>query len=175
MASLKNTIAKKDEEIERLQLLKDLKYSYPGPEGERRGSSSSLRSNSPSSSKESAAGAPQKSQTPSSGKGSGLTEKAASNHDNSSEYSDKRSSEEADSQLSTEEDLKHQNDDIGQKNPADEHDDPEMLGFGDNADCEERLSDISDGDLSVGTELTDGSIENAMLAERGAKPNKSDR
>lgn len=34
MASLKDTIAKKDEEIERLHLLKDLKNGYPGVDGE---------------------------------------------------------------------------------------------------------------------------------------------
>ncbi|GMJ10849.1 hypothetical protein like AT1G73860 [Hibiscus trionum] len=34
MASLKDTIAKKDEEIERLQVLKDLKNGYPGMDGE---------------------------------------------------------------------------------------------------------------------------------------------
>ncbi|KAL5817989.1 hypothetical protein ACOSQ3_026367 [Xanthoceras sorbifolium] len=37
VASLKDTIAKKDDEIERLQLLKDLKNVYPGINGEKRG------------------------------------------------------------------------------------------------------------------------------------------
>ncbi|XP_021292323.1 kinesin-like protein KIN-14K isoform X2 [Herrania umbratica] len=40
MASLKDTIAKKDEEIERLQLLKDLKGGYPSINGEQHGTSS---------------------------------------------------------------------------------------------------------------------------------------
>lgn len=40
MASLKDTIAKKDEEIERLQLLKDLKNGYPGFDGEQPGTGS---------------------------------------------------------------------------------------------------------------------------------------
>lgn len=39
VASLKDTIAKKDEEIERLQLLKDLKNAYQGVNGETRGDS----------------------------------------------------------------------------------------------------------------------------------------
>ncbi|KAK8267551.1 hypothetical protein V6Z12_D11G005500 [Gossypium hirsutum] len=40
MASLKDTIAKKDEEIERLHLLKDLKNGYPGIDGEQPGTGS---------------------------------------------------------------------------------------------------------------------------------------
>ncbi|KAK6249650.1 hypothetical protein SCA6_003655, partial [Theobroma cacao] len=40
MACLKDTIAKKDEEIERLQLLKDLKNGYPSINGEQHGTSS---------------------------------------------------------------------------------------------------------------------------------------
>ena len=40
MASLKDTIAKKDEEIERLQLLKDLKAGYPSINGEQHGTGS---------------------------------------------------------------------------------------------------------------------------------------
>ena len=170
MASLKNTIAKKDEEIERLQLLKSV---YPGTDGERRGSGSLLRNGSPSSSRESVGGTAKKSQKPSSSvKGLGLADKAASEHDNSSEYSDKHYSEEADSRQSMEEDedIKLRND-MGQNITADD----EMLRFGDDADCEERLSDISDGGLSVGTELTDGSIENAIFAEGRAKYNNSDR
>ncbi|CAL5445144.1 unnamed protein product [Camellia sinensis] len=44
VASLKDTIAKKDEEIERLQLLKDLKNVFPGVNGEKR-ATSSIRQN----------------------------------------------------------------------------------------------------------------------------------
>ncbi|PON94501.1 Kinesin-like protein [Trema orientale] len=174
VASLKNTIAKKDEEIERLQLLKDLKNVYPGTDGERHGTGSLLRYGSPSSSRESVRGTPQRSRNPSSGKGLGLTEKAASNHDNSSEYSDKHYPEEADSQQSMEEEenLKVHQDDIGQNATADDYD-HEILGFGDHADYDERLSDISDGGLSVGTE-TDGSAENTIFPE-GGKSNNSDR
>lgn len=172
VASLKNTIAKKDEEIERLQLLKDLKNVYPGSDGERRGTGSLLSFSSPSS-RESVGGTPHKSQNLSSGKGLGLNGKAASDHDNSSEYNDKHHPEEADSQQSMEEEnLEVHQDDIGQNTPADDHD-HEMLRFGDHADFDERLSDISDGDLSVGTE-TDGSAENAIFSE-GGKSNNLDR
>lgn len=174
VALLKNTIAKKDEEIERLQLLKDLKNVYPEVDGEKRGTGS-LRYGSPSPSRDLVGGTPERSRKPSEGKGFGLTEKAASDPDNSSEHSDKHS--EADSQQSME-DLKHQNDivrrsqfardDIGQNI----HTDDEILGFGD-ADYDERLSDISDGGLSVGTE-TDGSVENMILPE-GTKPDNLDR
>lgn len=172
MASLKNTIAKKDEEIERLQSLKSV---FPGTDGERCGSGSLLRNGSHSSSRESVGGTAKKSQKPSSSvKGLGLAEKAASEYDNSSEYSDKHYSKEADSLQSMEEDededFKLRND-IGQNITADD----EMLRFGDDADCEERLSDISDGGRSVGTELTDGSIENAIFAEGRTKSNNSDR
>lgn len=49
--------------------------------------------------------------------------------------------------------------------------DDELLGFGD-ADSEERLSDISDSGLSMGTE-TDGSISSVVeftLFPEGSKP-----
>ncbi|XP_022754873.1 kinesin-like protein KIN-14K [Durio zibethinus] len=84
MASLKDTIAKKDEEIERLQLLKDVKNGYPSINGEQQGTGS---------------------------------------------LSDKQS--ETGSQQSTD---------------------------------EEKLSEISDGGLSMGTE-TDGSAESTLLPE----------
>nr|KJB39305.1 hypothetical protein B456_007G005900 [Gossypium raimondii] len=47
MASLKDTIAKKDEEIERLHLLKDLKNGYPGIDGEQPGTGSLRYDSSP--------------------------------------------------------------------------------------------------------------------------------
>lgn len=165
MASLKDTIAKKDEEIERLQLLKDFKNVYPGVNGEKRGTAS-LRYGSSSPSKESVGGIPQRSQKPSGGKGLGLPEKAASEHENCSEHSDKHS--EANSQQSMD-DLKYQKEflrqsevageDISQNIPAE----VEILGYGD-TEYEERLSVISDGGLSVGTE-TDGSAENGIFSE----------
>ena len=160
VASLKDTIAKKDEEIERLQLLKDLKSVYPGVNGEKRGTVS-LRYRSSSPSRESVSETTQRSQKPLGGKGLGHAEKAASDHE-----SDFHS--EADSQQSMD-DFKYQNEhvqqskiaggEIGQNYPTD----AEFFGLGD-ADYEERLSEISDGDLSVGTD-TDGSAENANTSE----------
>ncbi|KAK9278353.1 hypothetical protein L1049_027918 [Liquidambar formosana] len=172
VASLKDTIAKKDEEIQRLQLLKDLKIVYPSVNGEKR-STGSLRYGSSSPKKNSIGGTPQRSQKLSGGKGLGLNEKAASDQDNCSEHSDKHS--EAGSPLSMD-DRKHQNEflrqsklakgDIGQNFPED----TEILGFGD-ADYEERLSDISDGGLSMGTE-TDGSVD-STISHEGTKPSDS--
>lgn len=179
VASLKDTIAKKDEEIERLQLLKDFKNVYPGVNGEKRGAVS-LRYESSTQSKESAGGIPQRSQKPLGGnKGLGLPEKvvASCDHENCSEHSDKHS--EADSQQSMD-DLKYQReflrqsevageDIIGQNIPAE----AEVLGFGD-TDYEERLSVISDGGLSVGTE-TDGSAENAIFSEGSKRLDNPDK
>lgn len=75
-------------------------------------------------------------------------------------------------------DIKHQNDflrqskvagtDIGQH----KHADAEMLAFGD-ADSEEKLSDMSDGGLSAGTE-TDGSADSMNYPE-SAKSDNSER
>ncbi|KAF8413172.1 hypothetical protein HHK36_001148 [Tetracentron sinense] len=176
VASLKDTIAKKDGEIERLQLLKDLRTVSPNVNGEKRGTSS-LRYGSSSPSRHSIGGVPQRSRRLSGGKGSGLIEKAASDQDNCSEYSDKHS--EAGSQQSMD-DFRHNKEflrqsqlaggDVGQSFSAD----AELLGFG-NADSEERLSDISDGELSMGTE-TDGSICSVVeftLFPEGAKPTEN--
>ncbi|KAF5193130.1 Kinesin-like protein [Thalictrum thalictroides] len=158
VASLKDTIAKKDEEIERLQLLKDLRNVYPGINGEKR-NTSSLRHGSSSPSKHSVGGTSQRGRRLSGGKGSGLTDRTPSDQDNCSEYSDKHS--DAGSQQSID-DFRHHKEFFHQSKLAVV--DPnrkvtgedELLGFGD-ADSEERLSDISDGGLSMGTE-TDGSI-----------------
>ncbi|KAF8365135.1 hypothetical protein HHK36_032878 [Tetracentron sinense] len=173
VASLKDTIAKKNEEIERLQLHKDLRTVPPNVNGEKRGASSfRYRSSSPS--RHSIGGPSQQNRRLSGGKGSGLIEKAALDQDNCSEYSDKKS--ETGSQQSMD-DFRHHKEfvrqsklaggDVGQNFSAD----VELLGFGD-ADSEERLSDISDGGLSMGTE-TDGStcsVVEFTLFPEGAKP-----
>lgn len=134
------------------------------------------------------AGGVRPSQRVSGGKSS--SEKAASDLDNSSEYSDKHS--EAGSQQSMDE-FKHHKEFFrqsrlavvgGEKSPEDiglkfdvadgernPNDDVELLGFGED-DSEERLSDISDGVLSMGTE-TDGSINSIVeytLFPEKAKP-----
>jgi kinesin family protein C2/C3 len=166
VASLKDVVAKKDEEIDRLQLLK------ANANGAKRGMTS-LRYGSQSPRRHSV-GATRHSRRLSEGKGSGLMDKAASDVDNCSEYSDKHS--EAGSQHSVDE-FRHQKElspqsrlfdgDVGQ----DFSEDIELLGFG-NADSEERLSDISDGGLSMGTE-TDGSMSSVVeytLFPEPAKP-----
>ncbi|KAI5655474.1 hypothetical protein M9H77_32661 [Catharanthus roseus] len=181
VASLKDTVAKKDEEIGRLRLLKT------NANGERHGLSSPRYG--------SASPRRQSSSTSNSirrlsvGKSSVAVQKAAS--DDSSEYSDKHS--EAGSQQSMD-DFRHHKEFFlqsrlavvhGDQNSADvesknvvtnsvqnSNEDMELLGFGD-ADSEERLSDISDGVLSMGTE-TDGSInsivELTLFPETAAKP-----
>lgn len=163
MTRLKDTVAKKDEEIGRLRLLKT------NGRGEIRGVGSA-RSGSSSPRRHSIGAASRK--NPSLSKSSGLQEKAAS--DNSSEYSDKQS--EAGSQQSSMDDFRHHKEffrqsrlavaDCGKKIIEDvesrlavvdggEKEDLELMVFGD-GDDDERLSDISDGVLSMGTE-TDGS------------------
>ncbi|OVA14047.1 Calponin homology domain [Macleaya cordata] len=173
MASLKEIVAKKDEEIDRLQSLKDLKSSSFNTNGEKRGLSS-LRHGPSSPRRHSLGGGSRRSRTLSVGKGLGLLDKAASDQDNCSEYSDKHS--ETGSHQSME-DFRHHKEFFRQSKLAvvnageDFSADVELVGFGD-AESEERLSDISDGGLSMGTE-TDGSISSIVeftLFPEGAKP-----
>ncbi|GMQ05434.1 hypothetical protein CsSME_00050456 [Camellia sinensis var. sinensis] len=170
VASLKDTIAKKEEEIGRLRLLKT------SVNGERHGMSSPRYGS--SSPRRHSVGPPRPGQTLPGGKSSGLTDKAVSDLDNnnSSEYSDKHS--EAGSHQSMD-DFRHHKEFFQQSRLAAANgrqnitgniesrlalvdgsqnttEDIELLGFGD-ADAGERLSDISDGELSMGTE-TDGSM-----------------
>lgn len=88
---------------------------------------------------------------------SGVGEKAASDMDNSSQYSDKHS--EAGSHQSMNGFKNKPSSPVSKEAREDTsqnfNDDVDLLGFGDD-DSEERLSDISDGGLSMGTE-TDGS------------------
>lgn len=172
VALLKDTITKKDEEIGRLQLLKtSINCERRDMSSPRYGSSSPRRHS---------LGIPQPRRSLSGGKISGLIEKSVSDKDNSSEYSDKHS--EAGSQQSMD-DFRHHTDFFAQSRLAvtdggqsisediesrlgsveghqNTTEDVELLGFGD-ADLEERLSDISDGELSMGTE-TDGSINSIV-------------
>uniref|UniRef100_A0A803P7W7 Kinesin motor domain-containing protein n=1 Tax=Cannabis sativa TaxID=3483 RepID=A0A803P7W7_CANSA len=159
VASLRNTIAKKDEEIERLQLLK----VHPG-------TGSLLKYTSPSLNRESEKNGnnvPKKSiRNSSSGKSlGGLTEKTtSSDHDNSSDYSD--------SQHSMEHDERPQNMSVDEHNRdhdhGDDHDHEDHHG-----DYDERLSDTSDNGTSIGAD-TDGSAENMVFAQI-AKSNSSER
>ncbi|KAL3498845.1 hypothetical protein ACH5RR_041577 [Cinchona calisaya] len=169
VASLKDTLAKKDEEIGRLRLLKgSASGERLGASAQRYGSASPRRHS---------VGTSQQSQRLSA---KNSVAKAASDLDNSSEYSDRHS--EAGSQQSLD-DFKHHKDFFRQSRLAVAHggqnftedseskhvmtdgnqnltDDVELFGFGE-ADSEERLSDISDGVLSMGTE-TDGSINSIV-------------
>ncbi|KAK3034547.1 hypothetical protein RJ639_033793, partial [Escallonia herrerae] len=172
VAFLKDTVVKKDEEIGRLRTLK------PNLSGEKRGISSPRYGS--SSPRRHSIGTPRETRTSSGGKSLGRVEKAASDVDNSSEYSDRHS--EAGSQQSLDDFRHHKEflrqsrlavvdrgqiltDDVESNTAVQDGgrnltEDFELLGFGD-ADSEERLSDISDGVLSMGTE-TDGSINSIV-------------
>ncbi|GFP99312.1 kinesin kp1 [Phtheirospermum japonicum] len=159
VASLKDAVAKKDEEIERLRSHKTNGNS--GVSVPVYGSASPRRHS---------LGGARPSQRLSGGK-------STSELDNSSECSDKHS--EAGSQQSMD-DFKHHKEFfrqsrlavVGSENFREDlhlkldvagksvNEDVELLGFGD-ADSDERLSDISDGVLSMGTE-TDGSINSIV-------------
>ncbi|KAK4389281.1 Kinesin-like protein KIN-14J [Sesamum angolense] len=170
VASLKDAVAKKDEEIAQLRSHK------PNGNDERQGVVSP-RYGSSSARRHSLGGVRPNERL--SGRKS-TSEKAASDLENSSEYSDKHS--EAGSQQSMDEFKHHKefflqsrlavvggaenfSEDIGLKfdladGAKNINDDVELFGFGDE-DSEERLSDISDGVLSMGTE-TDGSINSII-------------
>ncbi|KAK3005760.1 hypothetical protein RJ639_017572 [Escallonia herrerae] len=172
VAFLKDTVVKKDEEIGRLRTLK------PSSSGEKCGISSPRYGS--SSPRRHSIGTPRETRKLSGGKSLGRVEKAASDVDNSSEYSDRHS--EAGSQQSLDDFRHHKEffrqsrlavvdrgqiltDDVESNTAVQDGgrnltEDFELLGFGD-ADSEERLSDIPDGVLSMGTE-TDGSI-NSMV------------
>ncbi|XWS38365.1 hypothetical protein CRYUN_Cryun19dG0124900 [Craigia yunnanensis] len=153
---LKETITKKDQEIERLQLFKGNGNGIKHGMNSLRYGSSSPRGHS--------SGTPRQSHSLSRRQTLGNFEKAAFDVDNCSVNGDKHS--EAGSHRSMD-DSKHHNESSVQTNPAGRDlgqnitDDIELLGFGD-ADSEERLSDISDGDLSMGGTETDGSICSAV-------------
>ncbi|KAM7494264.1 hypothetical protein LguiB_028873 [Lonicera macranthoides] len=173
VAILKDTIAKKDEEIGQLRLVKS------NGNGEKR-LSGSMGYLCPSPRRRSL-GAPRPTRSMSAEKISGLVDKTHSNLDNgSSEHRERHS--ETDSPQSM--DFKHQQEfflqsrvngvDNGKSSSSEEiglrasvvdasknlTEDIELLGFGD-ADIEERLSDISDSVLSLGTE-TEGSTNSIV-------------
>lgn len=168
MASLKDVINKKDFEIERLKSLKASSIS------EKHSSSISLRLGS-SSPRRHSLGTPQPSRML---RISSLSDKAASDGDNCSEDSDRHSDVGPRRSI---DDFRHGRDFhpplnlVGMSLGQDDTDDVELLGLGD-ADSEERLSDISDSGLSMGTE-TDGSIgsvvEYTLFPETAKPPKKS--
>jgi kinesin family protein C2/C3 len=129
VASLKDTIAKKDDEIEQLELLKVVKNEYPG----------SLRYGNSSASDDFSGVNPHRTQKPSIRKSMG--NETVSYQESNPEHSDRHS--EAGSQQS-----KLSERDTGQDMSFA---DAKIFRFGDGG-CEDRLSDISDGALSVGEE-----------------------
>ncbi|KAK9072912.1 hypothetical protein SSX86_009348 [Deinandra increscens subsp. villosa] len=147
VTNLKDSLTKKDEEIARLRVRK----SSSGEQGSLRYSSSSPRNSMVDL---------QPNSTPPHDKSLNLGPKAASDIDNCSEFSDKQS--ETGSPHSTDE-FRHPKDFLKQSGFVTTdgvNDDLEFLGLGD-ADSEDRLSDISDGGLSMGTE-TDGSMSSIV-------------
>ncbi|KAG6745824.1 hypothetical protein POTOM_050334 [Populus tomentosa] len=143
VASLKDTIAKKDDEIEQLQLIKDHKNGYPG----------SARYGDSSASYDSSGVIPHRTRKPSDRRSVGS--EIASYQESISECSDKHS--EAGSQQS-----KLSDGDTG-------HDmslaDAEILRFED-GDYEDRLSDISESVFSVGTEPDDTTDQGTKLSQK---------
>ncbi|URD96997.1 KISc [Musa troglodytarum] len=161
IASLKDIVARKDEEIEQLQQLKDIRLRH---------NSNSLRHSSSSPCGISLLGGTIQQEQNSSNGRVVANDKLGSDHENFSEQSGDHS--ESGSQLSAE-DRRHQNEILGQskliKVVADQSSaDPEHLGHGD-ADSEEYLSD---GDLSMGTE-TDGSTGSLVDFNRLSEQVKS--
>ncbi|KAM0933650.1 putative minus-end-directed kinesin ATPase [Dioscorea sansibarensis] len=159
VASLKETIARKDEEIEQLQELKDI-----GAQSQRiieRRGSNLLRQSSSTPGFQSLV-ATQPGRRLSGGRMTNFTNKILSDPE-CSDYSDRHSDPGSHQSM---DDLKPHNEKVEQiklvredASPAFPADD-ELLRFGD-ADSEERLSDISDSVLSMGTE-TDGSISSVV-------------
>ncbi|KAJ6759793.1 KINESIN-4-LIKE ISOFORM X1 [Salix purpurea] len=128
LASLKDTIARKDDEIEQLQLIKDHKNEYPG----------SMRYGDSSASNDSSGVVPHRTRKPSDRRSVGSETSAY--QESIPEFSDKHS--EAGSQQS-----KLSDGDTGHMSSADS----EILRFED-GDYEDRSSDISYGVPSVGTD-----------------------
>ncbi|CAH9117047.1 unnamed protein product [Cuscuta europaea] len=160
VAFLKSTIAKKDEEIGRLRIRRT-----NAANGERRGLNA-RRNGPPSPGRHSIGGVLQSKGE----RSSRLSEKAAS--ENSSEYNSDRLSE-AGSQRSMDE-FRHHSGFLQESRSGmviagpdfgEEDDDKELIGFGD-GDSEERLSDISDSVLSMGTEADsiNSIIEHSFLS-----------
>lgn len=176
VASLRDTLTKKDEEIERLQMLKDLRTQHPNLSNEKRGRSSVKHA--PSSPNRAILGAHfHHSRKMSSGRSFRSIDKAASDQDNCSEYSDKQSETGSHQSL---DDFRQRKDFLRPSKLAIRDssqnflEDAELLAFGDGG-SEERLSDISDSGLSMGTE-TDGSmcsIVEFTLFPEAVKPGES--
>ncbi|XP_052878728.1 kinesin-like protein KIN-14J [Gossypium arboreum] len=158
VAFLEETITKKDQEIEHLQLLNGngIKHGMSSLRGHSRGN-------------------PQQSQSLSRQQNMENYEKTASDVDKCSVNGDKHS--EAGSHWSVD-DSKLNNESSAQTNLAgtdlgqNTSDDIELLAFRD-GNSEERLCDTSDGDLPMGGNQTDGSICSAVQLTLFPEPSKS--
>ncbi|KAF3772104.1 Kinesin, partial [Nymphaea thermarum] len=192
VSQLKDLVANKDAEIERLQSLKDQRVFSPGVSMGRRRSNSPKHTSSLSP-RSTLGGSSSRVRRSSTGNlnrplsssslcdavAAAARRKAASDLDNYSEYSDKHS--EASSQQSFD-DFRGQKEHYQQPQHVTMYPnqttsaDVELLGIGD-GDLEERLSDISDGGLSMGTE-TDGSMSSIVeltLFPEAAKNSNSEK
>ncbi|KAJ0964796.1 hypothetical protein J5N97_025934 [Dioscorea zingiberensis] len=167
VASLKEIIARKDEEIGQFQLLKEI-----GAQSYERHGSNLFRHSSSSPGIQSLVGAIQVGRRLSGG-GMGNSANKIVSDPECSDYSDKHSEPGSHQSL---DDLKPHNENLEQIKLAEEDAslafpaDYELLGFGD-ADSEGRLSDISDSVLSMGTE-TDGSISSVVEFTLFPEPSK---
>ena len=151
---MKDVIAKKDEELQNFQKPTGNNATVP-----KRGLSK-LRLLGPSSPRRHSIGASPNARR---GKTSDLIGRTTSDVDNCSEYSSKNSdsgSPHSSDELKHRKDLHQLSKFAGGSKEIDLEDDIELIGLGD-ADSEDRLSDISDSCLSMGTE-TDGSISSAV-------------
>ena len=146
MANLKDALTKKDEEMSQLRLRKSSsgeKGSPPYDSWSSRHSIGEFHNG-----------------TQPHGKSVGPNcSKAASDIDNCSEFSDKQS--ETSDEFRHHPDFFKQSKLVTEDGDQENDDDLEIIGLGD-ADSDERLSDISDGVLSMGTE-TDGSLSNSIV------------
>lgn len=161
MASLKETVAKKDEEIDRLK--SNSNGVYRGMSALRSASSSPRRYS--IGSPRQTIGSPRHSiGSPRQRKASSIVDKVGPYRDSFSEAADDKHSE-VGSQLSMDDFRHHKQDSqtskLGGDTSQNFNEDFELLGFGDE-DAGERLSDISDGGLSMGTE-TDGSLSSSAV------------
>uniref|UniRef100_A0A0A9H698 Uncharacterized protein n=1 Tax=Arundo donax TaxID=35708 RepID=A0A0A9H698_ARUDO len=158
LSLLKHKIAKKDEEINRLQLLKT---QTPRARTAKR-ADSPLKHSSSSPGISSLGSKIQHRRTASGGKAMSIGSRAGSDADNFSDISDRHFES---GSLQSVDDIRPQRGitrppklSVGETGQSSA--DPELACFG-HADSEERLSDISDSGLSMGTE-TDGSISSVV-------------
>ncbi|KAK4479291.1 hypothetical protein RD792_014802 [Penstemon davidsonii] len=154
VTSLKDTIAKKDEEIEKLQLVKD---KGGGGNGEKRGTNS-LRYG-----------------------GNGFENAASSDHDDYSEGSSDNNNNNNNTKHSIASNYSRMSNDVfRQRKESLQRSKSTAGGYigqthsADDADNDERLSDKSDGILSMGTE-TEGSHESSPVHDQAKLPEKTDK